>query len=125
MRNGGKPMLYANDPFLKYLDHDHRERENISFFAICPFRVQDLWCSPSCGVALVIRSASYRIQVLSDRSKTKIGNPRMVVATHKDIWLDTCQYGGNMGLRTIAYSLEITMNYVVGVEKVKAFGGIA
>jgi hypothetical protein len=124
MRDGGKLRLYANNLFLTYLDRDHRERENIGFFAICPLPVQNLRCSPSCGVTLVIRSGSYRVQVLGDRSKTKIGDPCTVIATHKDIWLDMCQYGSKIGFRTITYSLEIAVNYVAGVEKVKPFGDI-
>jgi len=39
---------------------------------------------------------------------------------HEDIWLDGGQRGGRTGLVSIAYSLEITVNYVAGVEIVKA-----
>jgi hypothetical protein len=48
----------------------------------------------------------------------------MADTIHKDIWLDRCQHGGKMGLRTITHSLEITMNYIAGVEVVKAFSNI-
>ena len=48
----------------------------------------------------------------------------MVIVTHKDIWLDMCQWGSDMAFRTITYSLEITMNYAVGMEKVKALSDI-
>jgi hypothetical protein len=75
-------------------------------------------------MTLLFRSTSHGIQVLGDPSKAKIRDPRMAGGIHKDIWLGTCQYGGKSGLRVITYSLEITVNYVAGVEKVKAFSDI-
>ena len=73
-------------------------------------------------MTLIFRGASHGIQVLCDRSKTKIREPRVTGVIHKDIWLDTCQYRGKAGPDPITYSLEITMNYVAGVKKAKAFG---
>jgi hypothetical protein len=124
IRDGSKPRLDLNNQFLTYLDHDHRERENVRFFAICPLLVQDLWRNPSRGMTVVSRGASHGIQVLSDRSKTKIRDPCVAGGIHKDIWLDACQCGGKTGFRIITHSLEITMNYVARVEKVKAFSDI-
>ena len=69
-----------------YLDHDHCERKNIRFFAICPLLVQYLWRSPS-GV-MDIASV---VQVLNGHRKTKIRDPCVTVGIHKDILLDTCQ----------------------------------
>jgi hypothetical protein len=48
----------------------------------------------------------------------------MASGIHKDVWLEACQYSGTTRLGEITYSLEITMNYVVGVEEVKAFSDI-
>ena len=114
----------ANNPFAKHLDYDHRKRENISFLAVCPLLVQDLRRSPSPDMALIVRGAPDGIQVLGDLGETKIRDPRMVVGIQKNIRLNTRQYAGKTGLKTITYSLEITVNYVARVEKVKAFGDI-
>ena len=86
-----KPMFGANNPLVAYLDHDHRERENIRFFTVYPLLVQDLWRSPSRGVTLIIRVTSNGIQVLGDLGKTKIRDPCMAVGIHEDIWLDMGQ----------------------------------
>ena len=75
-------------------------------------------------MTLIIRGTLYGIQVLNDRSKTKTRDPRMIVGVQKNIWLDMCQYDGKTGLKTIAYSLEITVNHVARVEKVNAFSDI-
>ena len=98
MQDESKPRFDSDISFATYLDHDHRERENVRLLAMFPFLFQDLWCSPSRSVALTTRGAPYRIQILSDPSKTKIRDPRAARGIHKDIWLDTCQYGGNAGL---------------------------
>ena len=116
-----KPKLDRNEPFATHLDHDHREREHVRLFAICSLIAQDLWRGPSGSIILISRSASNGVQVLSDRSKTEIRDPCVAGVIHKDIWLDMHQNGGKPGLRTITYSLEITVNYVAGVEKVKTF----
>jgi len=81
------------------LDHDHRERENVSFLAIRPLR-EDLWSSPSRGVAVMARGARYRIHILSDRSEAEIRDARMTRIIHKDIWLrvDGCECGVKQGL---------------------------
>jgi hypothetical protein len=61
MRHGSESRLDEKNPFLTYLDHDHRERKNIRFFAVRPLIVQDLWRSPSQGVTMIIRSTSHGI----------------------------------------------------------------
>ena len=71
-----------------------------------------------------IRSASNRIEVLSDRSKTKIRDPCATGGINKDIWLETCQYNCGTGHGKTTYSLEITMNYVAGVEVIKALSDV-
>jgi hypothetical protein len=124
IRYGGKPRLDAKNPFLMYLDHDHRESENVRFLAIRPLLVQDLWRSPPRGMALLFRSTSHGIQVLGDPGKAKIGDPRMASDIYKDIRLGTCQYGGKSGLRAITYSLKITVNDAAGVEEAKAVSDI-
>jgi hypothetical protein len=87
-----------------HLDHDHRERENVRFLAIYPI-VQDLWGSPSRGMVMVTRDAQLGIYACGDRSETKIRDPCMAVGIHKDIWLDTRQYGGETSVRAATYSL--------------------
>jgi len=76
---------------MTYLNHDHRKRENIRFSAVCSHLIQNLWRSPSRGLILIVRGASYGIQVLGDHGKAEIRDPRMARGIHKDIWLDTCQ----------------------------------
>ena len=97
IRHGSKPRLDANNPFLTYLDHDHRERENVRFFAIC-LLVQDLWRCPSHAMTMIIRITSHGVEVLGDPSETKIRDPRMVGGIHEDVWLDISQYSGERGL---------------------------
>lgn len=48
----------------------------------------------------------------------------MTGGIHKDIWLDMYQHGGKTRLGTITYSLEITVDYIAGVEIVKAIDDI-
>ena len=110
---------------MAYLDHDHRERENVRFFAICTPLIQDLWCSPSCGVTWSTRRTSHEIQISSDGSKTKTCDPRMAGGVHKYIWLSTCQYSDKRRFRVIAYPPEVTMKYAAKVEEVKAFCDIS
>jgi len=71
---------------MTYLDHDHRERENVRFLAIFP-PLQDLWRSPSWGVAVTTRSARFRIQISSDRSEAKIRDACTTRVIHKDVGL--------------------------------------
>jgi len=66
------------------------------------------------------RGASYRIQVLSGNSRAKIRDSCAYRDIHKDIRLYTRQYGHRTGLQTLTYPLEITVDYVKGVEKVNA-----
>ena len=81
-----------------HLDHDHREGENVRFFAMYPLLIQDLRRGPPRSVALITRTASYRIQVLSDPSKPKIRDSCVAGTIHKNIWLMGRQYGGKTGL---------------------------
>ena len=69
-----------------YLDNDHRERENVRFLAMCS-PCQDLWRSPSRGVAVMTRGARYGIQILGDGSEAEIRDACMTKVIHKDIWL--------------------------------------
>ena len=75
-------------------------------------------------MATFTRGASNRIEVLSDRSKAKIRDPCAAGGVNKDIWLETCEYNGERGFGTTTYSLKITMNYVAGVEVIKALSDI-
>jgi hypothetical protein len=91
-----------------YLDHDHRERENVRFLAICPLLDKDLWSSPSRGVT----------------SKAKIRDACTAGVIHKNVWLVGYQYDGEMRFKISAYTLEISMNDIAGVEVAKAFSDI-
>jgi len=73
---------------------------------------------------MTFRGASYGIQVLGDRGETEIRDSRVASGIHEDVWLDTCQNCGKTGLISITYSLEITMDYVAGMEIVKAASDI-
>jgi hypothetical protein len=68
--------------------------------------------------------ARYGIQVLSDRSETKIRDSCMTGVVHKDIWLTGCQYGGETRFRTTTYPLEVPMNDIAGVEVAEALGDV-
>jgi hypothetical protein len=106
-----------------YLDHDHREGENVRFLAVCPL-AQDLWCSPPCSVAMLTRGALYGVQVPSDRSEAKIRQARVTGIIHKDIWLGMCQCRGETRLRAATYSLEVPMNNIAEVEEIEAFSNV-
>jgi len=84
---------------MTYFDHDHRERENIRFLAMFP-SLQDLWSSPSRGVA-VTGSARNGVQISSDGGEAKIRDSRMTRVIHEDIWLP--------GVNTVVKDLS---NYV-------------
>ena len=122
MRGGGEPSSTQISP--TYLDHDHHEGENIRFLAVCPLVIQDLRRSPPRGMTLIVRGALRRVRIRSDRREAEVRDPRVVVGVQENIRLDACQHGGKTGFRQITYTLEITVNYIAGVEKVKAFGDI-
>ena len=61
---------------------------------------------------------------MSERSKTKIRDSCVTSIIHKDIWLDMCKNGTTPGIRTIAYSLEVTVDCAAGVKKAKTFSDI-
>ena len=98
---------------MTYVGHDHREGESICF-AACSLLIQDLWNGPSHSV----------IRILNDRCLVGIRDPCTAGDIHKDFWLVLCQYSGETELRIIAYPLQITVDYVTGVEKAKAFSGV-
>ena len=108
--------------FVSYFDHDHRERENVCFLAVCSLPVKYLWRSKSNGV--VQRTARCGIPEFTDRRETEICDSCVTGTIHQDIWLDTCQFGRKTGLISVTYSFEISMNYVVRVEKVKTLSNI-
>ena len=70
-------------------------------------------------MTLVVRGASHRIQVLGDPRETKIRDPCMAGDVNKDIWLGAVNTTVGR-IKTITYSLEITVDYVAGVEVVEA-----
>jgi len=74
-----------------YFNHDHRERKNVGFLAACPLLLQDLRCSPSWGVALLMRGPQHRIRVLSDLGEPKICKARMTGVAHEDAQLARCK----------------------------------
>ena len=78
------------------LDHDHREREDIRFLTALPL-VQNLWCGPSQGVAVLTRSAPYGIDVLSDLSEAEIRDACTTGVFHENVELVRCQRGVKRG----------------------------
>ena len=115
--------LAHNRSSVTCLDHDHCERENIRFLAMCP-PVQNLWCSPSRGVTMLMRDTLYGIQVSSDRSEAKVCETCMIGVVHKDVWLDVCQCGGKTRSRSTTYPLEVPVNDIAGVEVAEALSDV-
>ena len=109
---------------MTYFDHDHRKGENIRFLAACHFLLQDLRSSPARGMPILMGGAQYRIQVLSDLGETKIRDAYTTGAVYKDVLLARCEYSGEMKSRTTAYSFEVPMNHITGVEITEALGGV-
>jgi hypothetical protein len=106
-----------------YLNHDHRESENVRFLAMYPL-VQNLWRSPPRTVTMLTRGTPYRIWVLSDCGEAKIRETRMARVVHKDIHLAECQCGGETIFRTTTYSLEVPVNDIARVEVAEALSDI-
>ena len=74
-----------------YLDHDHREGENVRFLAVILID-QYLWCGPPQGEAILVRSAPYGIRVSGDLNVAKARNACMAVF-YEDVGLVGCQHG--------------------------------
>jgi len=85
--------------FSTYLDHDHRERKNVTFLTTC-LSVQDLWCSPSQGNAESVRVVPHRTLVSHDRRAAKARNACVARVVDKDVQLIGCQYSGEIRPRT-------------------------
>jgi len=113
-----------------YLNHDHCERENVRFVAVCTLFVQYLGCSPSRSMALIFQDAlhvvhsSHEVLSSSYRSTAKIRDSCVTSVIHEDVRLAMCQSGQNTKLILITYSFEITMDYVARVKKVKTLSNI-
>ena len=123
-RDGSERKLDTSNSFVTCLDHYHREREDVGFFAMCPLLVQDFWCGPLRAMTPTVRRIWNGIRVPSYHSNARIRNSCVASSIHKDTWLDICQYAGKAGPNITTYTLEITMDYVAGVEKAKAFSDI-
>ena len=108
---------------MMYLNHDHRERENVRFLAMLSFN-QYFWCSPSWGETTLTLDTPYGIRVLSHHSEAKVRDTRITRVVHEDVWLDTCQYSGGSRSRVITYSFEVPMNHIAGVEVIEALSDV-
>jgi len=106
-----------------YLNHNHRESEDVRFLTVRPSE-QDLWGSPSRGVALLIRGALHGIQVLSHRGDAEIHDARTARLVHENIRLIGCEYDCRTGFRTTTYSLEVPMDHIAGVEVAEAISDV-
>ena len=105
-----------------YLDHDHRERENIRFLAGIP-SFYDFWCGPSRSVTPLVRRVSYGMRVLSDNSDAKIRQPCMRGTfnnVHKNIHLVGRKWSCETKFRIITYSLEISVDHIARMEIIEA-----
>jgi len=107
-----------------YLDHDHRERENIRFFATFPLFGQDLWRSPPRGMSLILCGTLLGTCVFSDRGEAKIRDACVTTVVHEDIRLAECQRDGKPRFRTISYSFEVPVNHIAGVEVAEALSDV-
>ena len=115
-------VVHSSSP-ATYLDHDHREGKNVRFLTMYPL-VQDLRCSPPCGVTMLTRGTPRGIRVFNDSSKAEICEARMTGIVHKDVWLGVYQCGGETRLRVTTYSLEVPMNDIAGVEVTEALSDV-
>jgi len=107
-----------------HFDHDHRERENVSLLAARSLLLQDLRCGPSWGMAMLMRGAWHGIQALGNLSEPKIREARTTGVVHEDIRLVMCKYSDGTRFRTTTYTLEVPMNYIVGVEVAEPLSGV-
>ena len=106
-----------------YLDHNHREGEDVRFLAVCPI-VQDLRRSPSRGMVVLARGVWPGTNSRGDRCKTKIRDPRMAGSIHEDVWLDARQCSGKTGVKLTKYPLEVSVNHIARVEVTEALGDV-
>ena len=77
---------------MAYLDHDHREGEDVRFLAIFPLD-QHLWRGPSHGQAVLARNTLYGVRVFGNLREAKIRDPYVARVFHKDVKLVGCRYG--------------------------------
>ena len=109
---------------MTYLDHDHSERENVCFFAVWSF-VQYLRCSPPRGETALTLETPHGIQILSDRSETKVRDACVAGVIHEDVWLDTDgQCGGETEIRMTTYSLKISVDHITRVKIAETLGNV-
>jgi len=108
-----------------YFDHDHCERENIRLLAMCSPLVQDLRCSPSCGMLILIQDVLHRISVVDDRGNAEIRNAGAVRIIYEDIGLARHQDGCAMRVRMVTHPFEAPVNHIARVEVVEAFSDIS
>ena len=111
IRRGVSQHFTPNRSPVMYLDHDHREGENIRLLAVFLLD-QHLWRRPLHGAAILIRSAPYGIWAPGDLRETKIRDVYVAGIFHKDIRLVGCQCAvkqDSRQLRTPLRSLCITL----------------
>jgi len=99
-----------NNSSTAYLNHDHGERKNISFFAICSSLMQNLRRCPS--YSLVVGEGSLRVWILRHHSKTEIRDSYLTRVVHKDVWLYRCQTNCNTDRSTITHHPQIPVNHI-------------
>ena len=75
-------------------------------------------------MAVIVRSAPYRIQDLINHGETKVCDPRPTGGVNEDVWLVECQCGDLPVSKTTTYPLETSMDHVTGVEVVEAIRDI-
>ena len=88
---------------MTHLDHDHRKGENIRFLAMFPPTIQDFWC----GVDPVVRAASCKVPVLSNRGKAYVRDPCVTVEINEDIGLRRRQKDDQVGLEQLPTPLRL------------------
>ena len=79
-----RKYVYTKQSPSTYLDHDHREREDIRFLAIF-LTLQYLWRSQALGFEILIGERLSGILVRSDCSDRETHNSRATLGIHEHI----------------------------------------
>ena len=105
-----------------HLDHEHRERENVPSFGKGTLS-QDLWGGP-----LHIKSNLFRVVLrgllVFNGGTRKAGDECMTGLIHKYIRLAERQCDSKTRFRTVTYSFDASMNYIVRVKVVEAVSDV-
>ena len=101
-----------------YLDHDHREREDIRFFGKSPSPFQDFRCGPLRNAVAHLLGTTHRSLGHRHRGVGKIRDLRLTETVHQNVRLRRVDLVSSKGIAN-TYPFYISVNHATGVEIVQ------